>query len=174
MVRVLLVALVLLAGCGVAAQAGQPRGDGGMPADFVGEISYGNGSVAPPYHYEWRVEFDTSTARLVWTPGYETTEEWTETVDLGTAERQRLYDRIEKTGLFEFENSDDGMVGGATGRATFGRPPNVFHDTGTLGTSEAGQDMLDELVAATRATFPDHVWSEMERKQGEWEARQPQ
>ena len=175
MVRVLVVALVLLAGCGARGDAPDAtESGGGMPSDFVGEVSYSNGSVPPPYHYEWRVAFDTGTARLVWTPGYDDAEEWSETVDLDREQRQRLYDRIRETGLFEFENSDDGMVGGPTGRATFGRPPNLRHDTGTLGTSEAGQDMLDELVAATEATFPAHVWAEMERRQDEWEQRHPQ
>ena len=160
-----MVALVLLAGCGSEVAAG-------MPADFAGEVTYANGSVPPPYHYEWRVAFDTGTARLEWTPGYDGTEEtWTDTVELDDEARRRLYDRIENTGLFEFRNSDDDMVGGPTGRARFGSPR---HDTGTLGTSEAGQDMLDELVAATKATFPDRVWAEMERKQSEWEEQHPQ
>ncbi|MFI7679957.1 hypothetical protein [Actinophytocola sp. NPDC049390] len=174
MVRVLVVALLLLAGCGARVEPGLPRADDSMPADFVGEITYGNGSLPPPYHYEWRVEFDTGTARLEWTPGYDGTETWTETVDLGEEERRRLYDRIEKTGLFEFDDSDDGMAGGATGRATFGRPPDLIHDTGTLGTSEAGQDMLDELVAAVEPIFPDRVWAEMERKQSDWEEQHPE
>jgi hypothetical protein len=168
MLRVLMVVVaLLLAGCGT--EAGPSRPADAMPADFAGEISYSNGSLPPPYHYEWRVEFDTVSARLTWTPGYDGAEEWSETVDLGPAERRQLYDRIEETGLFEFENSDDGMVGGPTGRATF-----RHHDTGTLGTSEAGQDMLDELVDATRATFPDAVWTEMESKQRAWEEQHPQ
>jgi hypothetical protein len=68
--------LVLVAGCGSAVDGdptGGPSGDptaaaGAMPADFAGEVTYANGSVPPPYHYEWRVEFDTSTASLTWSP----------------------------------------------------------------------------------------------------------
>ncbi|MDQ3790417.1 MAG: hypothetical protein M3422_24665 [Actinomycetota bacterium] len=170
MFRVLVVALVLLAGCGVDRKAA----DQGMPDDFVGEVSYSNGSLPPPYHYEWRVEFDTGTARLEWTPGYEDADTWTETVGLDEDTRRRLYDRLDATGLFEFENSDDGMVGGPTAWATFEGTPDGHHDTGTLGTSEAGQDMRDELVAATEQLFPADVWAEMERKQSEWEERHPQ
>jgi hypothetical protein len=62
--------LVLVAGCGAQVQ-GDPSGDptaGAMPADFTGEVTYANGSVPPPYHYEWRVEFDTSTASITWSP----------------------------------------------------------------------------------------------------------
>lgn len=162
--RLVVVALLLaVAGCGQgAATPGKPvptETDKTMPADFAGEISYANGSVAPPYHYEWRVEFDARGATLTWTPGYEGTESWTETV--GDIDRERLYDRLDRAGLFEFTDSDDGLVGGPTGRADFG----ALHDTGTLGTSEAGQDMLDEAAAAARDLFPAEVWTRMEQRQ---------
>jgi hypothetical protein len=164
--RVLLVALLLLTATGcVARTAGS---DDGVPADFAGEITYRNGTVAPPYHYEWRVEFGADTARLAWSPGYETAETWTETADLDADGRQSLYDRLRETGVFEFEDSgDEGLVGGPTGRATFDGVPGA-DDSGTLGTSAASQDLLDEVVAATRAVFPAGVWAEMERKQAEW------
>jgi hypothetical protein len=164
--------LVLVAGCGAQVQGDPTAADAaGMPADFAGEVTYANGSVPPPYHYEWRVEFDDSTARLTWSPGYEgdQKEEWTEEVDLGKDDRAAYYDRIEKTGLFEFDTSDDGFVGGPTGRARFGD----LHDSGTLGTSEEGKDMLEAVVAATEELFPAEVWSGMEGKQKAWEDSHP-
>jgi hypothetical protein len=170
---VLIAVLLMVAGCaatpGKAVPANDTPGDT-MPSGFAGEISYGNGSLPPPYHYEWRVEFDTRTATLTWTPGYEGAEKWTENADLEEDTREQLYDRLHQAGLFEFTNeSDEDLVGGPTGRATFGS----FYDSGTLGTSEAGQDMLDEVVAATRAVFPDEVWAAMEQRQHDWEAQQP-
>jgi hypothetical protein len=167
---VLIAVLLVVAGCGQGAVAGTAApARSGMPGDLVGEISYANGSVAPPYHYEWRVRFDTEAAHLTWSPGYEDTEEWTETVELGADARTKLYDRLDQAGLFEFtEDTDDGLVGGPTGRATF----DGLYD-GTLGASEAGQDLLDEVVAATKAVFPDEVWAGMEQRQRDWEARQP-
>lgn len=173
MVRVLLVALVLLAGCGVERTGAGPAAPA-MPHDFVGEVGYSNGSLPPPYHYEWHVEFDTGTATLAWTPGYEGADTWRDTVDLDDETRRRFYDRLQDAGLFDFEDADDGMVGGPTAWATFEGTPDGRHDTGTLGTSDAGQDVLDELVDATEALFPAEVWAEMERKQDEWEERHPQ
>jgi hypothetical protein len=176
--RLLLIAVLLVvAGCAATPGKAVPANDtpgndtpaDTMPADFAGEVNYGNGSVAPPYHYEWRVEFDTRTARLTWSPGYAGTETWTETVDLDAGTREALYDRLHQAGLFEFpDEPDDGLVGGPTGHATFGD----LYD-GALGTSEAGQDMLDEVVAATEDVFPDQVWAAMEQRQRDWEARQP-
>jgi hypothetical protein len=169
--RLVLIALLLVvAGCAATPMPANDTPGDTMPSDFAGEISYANGSVAPPYHYEWRVEFDTRTAHLTWSPGYDGTEKWTEAVGLDSGTRESLYDRLHEAGLFEFTNEpDEGLVGGATGRAAFGS----FYDSGTLGTSEAGQDMLDEVVAATRAVFPDEVWTAMEQRQRDWEAQQP-
>lgn len=166
--------LVLVAGCGAQVQGDPTAADNpadAMPADFAGEVTYANGSVPPPYHYEWRVEFDDSSARLTWSPGYEgdQKEEWTEEVDLGEDDREAYYDRVKETGLFEFDNSDDGFVGGPTGRARFGD----LHDSGTLGTSEEGKDMLEAVVAATEELFPAEVWSGMEGKQKAWEDSHP-
>jgi len=173
--RLVLIALLLMvAGCGQTAKPGTATPEAAMPDDFVGEISYRNGSVAPPYHYEWRVAFDTEAAHLTWSPGYEGTETWTETVELGADERARFHNQLSSAGLFEFtEDADDGLVGGPTGRATFGQEPDVFYDSGTLGTSEAGQDMLDEVVAATKGVFPGEVWADMASRQSAWEQRQP-
>jgi hypothetical protein len=163
--RLVAIALLLVvAGCGQGtATPGKP--DETMPGDFAGEVSYANGSVAPPYHYEWRVVFDARTATLTWTPGYEGTENWTETAEVDTPER--LYARLDRAGLFEFTDTDDGLVGGPTGRARFGS----LHDTGTLGTSEAGQDMLDEAVAAVEELFPADVWTTMEQRQRDWQPK---
>lgn len=173
---VLIAVLLVVAGCGQGAATpgkavpvNDTPGDT-MPADFAGEIRYANGSVAPPYHYEWRVAFGVDTARLTWSPGYEGAETWTEDADLDTGTRTTLYERLHDAGLFEFTNEpDDGLVGGATGRASFGS----LYDSGTLGTSEAGQDMLDEVVAAAEDLFPDAVWTTMAQRQRDWGARQP-
>jgi hypothetical protein len=164
--RIVLVVLVLVvAGCGR-----EHRRADTAPAGLVGEISYSNGSVAPPYHFRWRVEFDARGARLEWTPGYGDTETWTETADLGADERSALRQRLRETGLFEFTGEDDGLVGGPTGRARFA---SDGYDSGTLGTSEAGSRMLDAVVAVTRTAFPDAVWTAMERRQDQWGDRQP-
>ena len=167
--------LVLVTGCGAQVE-GDPTADtGAMPADFAGEVTYANGSVPPPYHYEWRVEFDTSSARLSWSPGYEgdEREEWTEEVPLGEDDRAAYYDRLRETGLFEFDNRDDDLVGGPTGRARFGNPPGDLHDSGTLGTTEEGKDMLEAVTAATEELFPAEVWTGMKDKQQAWEDSHP-
>src|SRR5687768_963753 len=79
---------------------GQPTADEQvMPADFAGTVEYANGTVAPPYHYEWNVTFDEKAAVVEWRPGYEErTEPWRETVEITAEQRQQLYDRLRELG----------------------------------------------------------------------------
>lgn len=173
---VLLAFLLLVAGCatetpGVPAEV--PVADDAMPADFTGTVDYGNGSVPPPYHYEWRVRFDEATATVEWTPGYEEPEPWRHSVDIDDAKRERLYEMLREADAFTFDdNTDEGIVGGSTGSAELVADGKTY-DTGSLGTSRAGQRVLDDVVAAVEELVPADVWAEMKDKQDEWAAQQP-
>jgi hypothetical protein len=136
---------------------------------FAGTIEYERGSVPPPYHYAWRLDVDTTTATLAWTPGYDDVDPWTATVDITEQDRERLYERLDTAGVLGFEdNPDEGLAGGSTGRVT-----TQDTDTGTLGSSRAGQDLLDEVREAAEDLVPDQIWRDMNDKQDEWSARQP-
>jgi hypothetical protein len=165
--RVALLALLLLvAGCAHRSSA--------MPADFAGTVEYANGSVPPPYHFQWRLSFDASTATVEWTPGYEEDgERWRETVDITADQRQRLYDRLRDSGVLDFdERTDEGIAGGSTGSVTL-TLDGATHDTGALGTSGVGQDLLQDVVDAVRDLVPADVWAGLEDRQSEWGERQP-
>lgn len=144
-----------------------------MPADFAGTVEYGNGSVAPPHHFEWRLSFDESTATVEWTPGYDDAEPWRETVDITDDQRLRLYDGLRDSGALEFDEPvDEGMAGGSTGRVSVTLDGDT-HDSGELGGSRAGQRVLDDVVAAVEDLVPADVWSGFEDRQSDWAERQP-
>lgn len=171
---VLLALLSFLATACASTNPGQPTADEQvMPADFAGVIEYANGTVAPPYHYEWSVEFDESTAVVRWRPGYEeTTEPWRETVEITAEQRQQLYGRLHELGVFDMtEAVDDGMVGGPAGGVQLTAGGRV-HDPGTLGLSEDGVHVLKEIAAAAQELVPADVWSGLKDKQDAWSAEQ--
>lgn len=169
---VLLAFLLVVAGC-AKEDPGVPVAGDGTPADFTGTVEYGNGSVAPPYHYEWRVRFDRATASVEWTPGYEETEPWSHLLDIGVEKRERLYDMLRDAGAFTFDdNTDEGITGGSTGSVELVADGKNY-DTGSLGDSRAGQKVLDDVVAAVEELIPADVWAQMKDKQDEWSAQQP-
>jgi hypothetical protein len=45
--------------------------------------------------------------------------------------------------------------------------------TGVLGTSRAGQDVLDDVVAAVGELLPADAWTRLEDQQEQWSAQQP-
>jgi hypothetical protein len=173
--RVVAVALVLLvAGCSQPQPGTPAAGEDVMPADFAGTVEYGNGSVPPPYHFEWVVRFDAKTVTVDWTPGYEDVEPWTEAYEIDQAKRAALYADLRDIGVFTFEDSpDEGLAGGSIGGVEL-VANGERHDTGSLGTSRAGQDVLDEVVTAVKKVVPADMWTRMEDKQTEWSRQQPQ
>jgi hypothetical protein len=146
-----------------------------MPADFAGAVEYGNGSVAPPYHYGWVLRFDESTAVVEWRPGYDSsTEPWRETADITEDQRQRLYGRLRELGLFDgAEATDDGMVGGPGGSVEVTANGRTY-DPGSLGGSEASVRLLEDVVAAVEELLPAQAWAGLRDKQDAWSEQQPQ
>jgi hypothetical protein len=171
---VLLALVSLLVTACASTDPGRPTADEQvMPADFAGTVEYANGTVAPPYHYEWSVEFDASAAVVRWRPGYdEKIEPWQETVEITAEQREQLYGRLHELGVFDMaEAVDDGMVGGPAGGVQLTAGGRVY-DPGTLGLSEDGADTLEDVAAAARELVPADVWAALQDKQDAWSAEQ--
>ena len=169
----LVLMVLVLAGCAQPSPGTPTADDQVMPADFAGKVSYGNGSVAPPYHYGWRLTFDASTAVVEWTPGYdETFQPWRESVDITGERRAALYERLRDLGVFDMAAAtDDDMVGGPTGTVEITANGRT-HDPGTLGLSEDSGQLLDDVVAAVEKFVPADVWDGLRARQDDWAAAQ--
>ena len=174
--RAVVIVLLLLVAAGCAqGDPGTPTADDRvMPADFAGKVEYGNGSVPPPYHYEWQVRFDESTAVVEWRPGYDSsTQPWRETAAITDDQREQLYQALRDLGVFDMgEAPDDGMVGGPTGgvEVTAG---GRAHDPGSLGGNDDSVRLLEDVAAAVEKLFPADVWSGLKAKQDDWSDQQP-
>jgi hypothetical protein len=171
---VFLVMLLLVAGCAQRSPGTPKPDDTVMPADFAGTVSYANGTVPPPYHYEWTVTFDDSSAVVEWRPGYEeATEPWRETVDITDDQRSHLYGQLRDIGLFDMsEASDDGMVGGPGGHLEITARGKTY-DPGSLGSSEDSARVLGNVADAVKELVPADVWDGLKAKQDDWSAQQP-
>jgi hypothetical protein len=170
----LVLSVLLVTGC--AQRHADPSAAGGrvMPADFAGTVDYANGTVAPPYHYEWRVTFDDATAVVEWRPGYaESVEPWRAAAAISEDQRVRLYGRLRALGVFETATAaDDGLVGGPSGAVRVVAAGHT-HTTGPLGGSESTARLLGGVADAVRELVPADVWAGLRARQDEWGDRQP-
>jgi hypothetical protein len=173
--RFTLISLLFVVSACASTDPGEPTVDGQvMPADFAGTVNYANGTVAPPYHYEWSVRFDESKAVVEWRPGYSSdVEPWRETVDITEDQRSTLYGRLREIGVFDMgAAADDGMVGGPGGSIEVTAGGRAY-DPGSLGSSEDSARVLTAAADAVRALVPADVWAALRDKQDAWSARQP-
>lgn len=169
---VFLVLLLVVAGC--AHRSTPPTGDRAMPADFAGTVTYSNGSLPPPYHYEWTVTFDAHTAEVEWRPSYDEEQApWRETADVTDDQRAGLYALLRDAGVFDGQRaSEDGMVGGPGGRVEVTADGRTY-DPGSLGGSKDSARLLEQVAGAVEKLFPADVWAGLRAKQHDWEARHP-
>jgi hypothetical protein len=170
----ILVLLLVMAGC-AQQRPGTPNADDQvMPPDFAGTVEYGNGSVAPPYHYDWVLRFDGSTAVVEWRPGYDSaTEPWRETADITEDQRQRLYNRLVDLGVFDgVQATDDGMVGGPGGSVEV-TARGKSYDPGSLGGSDESVRLLEDVADAVEELIPVRAWDGLRDKQDAWSEQQP-
>jgi hypothetical protein len=89
--------VVLLAGCGSSA----PRT---RPADFALEFRWAEGSLPPPYYYEYTITIDNAgNGTVVFSPDwdFENPPVWTETFSLDAAALDALYAAFRDNGLFD-------------------------------------------------------------------------
>jgi hypothetical protein len=166
----LLVLSLVVAGC---AQGPTPAGDQSTPADFAGTVEYANGSLPPPYHYEWRLTFDASKAVVEWRPGYDSaTEPWRKTADITADQRKRLYGQLRDLGVFGKPAAEgDGMDGGPGGNIEITAGGRTY-DPGSLGGNEGSARLLKGVADAVRELVPADVWDGLKAEQDEWSARQ--
>ncbi|MCC7362332.1 MAG: hypothetical protein IT317_22825 [Anaerolineales bacterium] len=90
------------------------------PADFTVTYNWREGSVAPPYHYEYTIVVaPDGTVTLTFIPGYPGGEDvpvWSETVALDAAQLDALYAALAGYGLFTtaWVTEDGPPVGGSS------------------------------------------------------------
>jgi len=171
LLALLVVVAALASGCSQASggTAVAARETGAMPDDFTATIVYRNGSVPPPYHFEWRLRVDGGGGELSWRPGYdEDVPAWVEAVAVSAEQRAELYAALRAAGAFDKAPApDENLAGGSTGSVELTAAGRT-HSPGELGLSEDSQDILEAVHTAAEDVVPAAVWSRMSDRQQTW------
>jgi hypothetical protein len=163
----LLLAVLLLAACAGGAADGPP------PADFSLRYDWREGSLPPPYHYEYTITLAADGSGLMtMTPDYpgEGVPVWEEPFSVSPDELDRLHDLLIEQGLLRerWRAEDDPPVGGSyawlevtrDGR-TIEIPPFPI---------DGQRERAATIFAAVEAAVPQAIRDDLARRRAEYEA----
>lgn len=158
--------LLLLAGCSFSSMPAQ------RPADFSVAYNWQEGSLPPPYHYEYSITITgNGQGDVVMTPSYpaEHVPRWQESFQVTAADLDRLYQRFVDQGLFthSWKTETNLRVGGSSewikvvaGETVVEIPRQVV----------AGQEAAaTEIYAAVKALVPPAQWAKLETQLKEYQ-----
>jgi hypothetical protein len=147
------------------------------PDDFSVLYEWSEGSLPPPYHYEYSITIGPGpTGQVVMIPDYpsDTTPRWTEPFPVSTPELDGLYATLRDGGMWStaWEAMQDPPVGGSSDSLTataFGNTAEVpsFVVTGQTDAAEAA-------AAAVRALVPQEVWDRLETQRQKYQEEHSQ
>jgi hypothetical protein len=163
----LAIALLLLAACGTDAAEGPP------PADFSLRYDWREGSLPPPYHYEYTITLAADGAGLMaLTPDYPGpgVPVWEEPFSLPPAEVDRLHDLMVEQGLLRerWRAEDDPPVGGSYASLEVTRDGERIEIPPFP--PEGQRERAAAIFAAVEAVVPQPIRDDLQRRRAEYEA----
>lgn len=133
------------------------------PADFAVQYDWWEGSLPPPYHYEYSVAIAADgVGTVTYLPDYpsEETPTWVETFTLDAAQLDELYARLRAADMFTtvWREADDIPVGGSSSVLT-------VTANGATTTVPAFPDRVveqaDAAKSAVYAIVPAEIWERL-------------
>lgn len=166
----LAVGLLLLAACADAA-AGPP------PADFGLRYDWREGTLPPPYHYEYSISLGADGSGLMtMVPDYPGpgVPVWEEPFSLPAAEVDKLHDLMLARGLLRerWAERQDPPVGGSYASLTVTRAGATIAIPAFPAAGQAEQAAA--IMAAVEAIVPQPIRADLERRRAEYEAAHTQ
>jgi hypothetical protein len=162
----ILAALLLLAACATGAE-------GPPPADFSLRYDWREGSLPPPYHYEYTITLAADgTGLMTMVPDYPGPDApvWEEPFTVPPEEVDQLHDLMVEQGLLRerWREADDTPVGGSSASL------EVTRDGKTIQIPSFPPDGQREraaaIFAAVEAIVPQAIRDDLERRRAEYEA----
>lgn len=163
----LFIALPLLIACGPDPAEGPP------PADFSLRYDWREGSLPPPYHYEYTITLAADgSGMMTMIPNYPGPDVpvWEEPFTMAPAEVDRLHDLMIAQGLLSerWSERDEPPIGGSHAYL------EVTRDGTTITIPAFPPDRQAEraaaIFAAVEAIVPQPIRADLERRRAEYEA----
>lgn len=163
----MLTALLPLAACGADAASGPPPGDFGLRYDWR------EGSLPPPYHYEYTITLAADGSGLMtMVPDYPgpAVPVWEQPFSIPLEEVDRLHDLMIAQGLLQerWRERDDPPVGGSYAHLSVTRAGSTIEIPAFPAEGQAAR--AGAIFAAVEAIVPQAIRDDLERRRAEYEA----
>ena len=167
MLLLLVLCLPLVSGCGETAD-----GPASLPEDFRLAYAWREGSVPPPYHYEYRITVAPDGAGLIefW-PDYPglTTPTWSEVFTVTAETRLQLYTTMQTAEVWStaWKEASPPRVGGSS--ATLEAQANGRTATIPSDLVDSQANRLAPVYAAIDSLVPPAIWDDLRAQRQQYE-----
>jgi len=174
--------ITLLAGCSLTLPtsgtdgAAPAKGDQTRPDDFHVTYKWQEGSLPPPYHYEYTIIISpTGQGQIVMIPDYSMNEPptWTETFTASVEEMDTLYSTLVANGLLtrRWRAQDSPPVGGSSQSVTvLVRERQIVIPSFVL---PAHESSAAAIYAAIEAFVPQEIWNKLDAQREQYVQKHP-
>jgi hypothetical protein len=159
-------------GCSLANPLEPPLDMDTRPADFSFEYNWSEGSLPPPYHYEYLIRLQpVGQGQVVFWPdypGFAGVPEWVESFSPDSDQLDQLYQIMVDQGLFTeaWKAQDDPPVGGSSEwMAVTAHGQNIEIPAFVLPEQAAA---VSEIYTALRSLVPQAIWDKLEKQRQEY------
>jgi len=146
------------------------------PADFAVEYRWQEGSLPPPYHYEYVIRLGPGArGEIEFTPDYSFANPpvWTETFDLSGDDLTALYKLMTAQGVFDrrWRQQEPPPVGGGSAAADITAGGQHVAIPALLEAED--EQAIGEVYAAIRALVPQAIWDKLRAQHEEYQQAHP-
>ncbi|HEY0603996.1 MAG TPA: hypothetical protein VGD58_13845 [Herpetosiphonaceae bacterium] len=158
--------LLTIVGCGMSSMPAQ------RPEDFALVYDWREGSLPPPYHYEYSITLTAKgNCELIMIPDYPAPDvpQWRELFQVPVADRDRLYQQLLDLGLFtqSWREETNRRVGGSSADLTVVANETKFEIPNQV--VESQEDKAEEIYATIKAIVPPETWAKLEGQLKEYQ-----
>ena len=142
------------------------------PEDFSIQYWWREGSVPPPYHYEYSIYLGPgSMGKVIFYPDYPMDKPpvWTETFSIDDKALNELYDLIIEKGLFDkrWSEIEDPPVGGSLEWLEV-----VAHECHIVVPSAINEyQVVNDVYSMIRSLVPKRLWSKLMRQRDQYQRK---
>jgi hypothetical protein len=144
------------------------------PGDFSLVLEWDTGALPPEYHYQYTITIGPGPqGEFVYHPGYEVTAEstWITSFEITETDLQSLFDYLKENNILRNQwQSGQPLMGGQGTIITITAFDQQYLVPSVSAVSQSERGLVEQTIEVIRAFVPEHIWTEMEQRQTDYES----